>query len=79
MAKRNNEVNEETTQEEVRQETTQEEVRQEATQEEIILIVKIPFTDKHNGKEYKLNDEIKVSKERAMELLNDERKLVIKK
>lgn len=42
------------------------------------LKVLIPFTDKYTEEKYKLNSVITVSKERAVELLNDKRKLVEK-
>ncbi len=50
---------------------------EKTTQEEIVkLEILIAFTDKYTDKEYTVGDEIQVNKERADELLKDQRKLV---
>lgn len=44
----------------------------------IKLKILVAFTDKYNGKDYRVNDEITVDADRAEELLTDERGLVKK-
>ena len=51
--------------------------KEKTTQEETVkLEILIAFTDKYTDKEYTVGDEIQVNKERADELLKDQRKLV---
>ncbi len=50
---------------------------EKTVQEEIVkLEILIAFTDKYTDKKYIIGDKIQVNKERADELLKDQRKLV---
>lgn len=44
----------------------------------MILKIEKEFTDKYNGKKYKIGDEVEFKEERAKELLSDDRALVSK-
>ena len=63
MAKKNDNVNEN-------------ELKKTVQEEIVKLEILIAFTDKYTDKKYIIGDKIQVNKERADELLKDQRKLV---